>query len=71
MTAGDALLAYTDGIAEARGEGELFGDQRLREAAASSAGGSMEELVTGVHLAAKRFSGGLQDDAVLLALRHR
>jgi hypothetical protein len=71
LAAGDALLAYTDGIAEARGSGELFGDQRLREAAASSAGGSMEELVTGVHLAAKRFSGGLQDDAVLLALRHR
>jgi len=68
---GDTLLAYTDGIAEARGTGELFGAQRLREAAAGAAGGSMEELVTAVHQAARRFSGGLQDDAVLLALRHR
>ena len=71
-TAGDTLLAFTDGLVEARGGGELFGEQRVREAAAQAAvGRSMQELVTAVHLAARRFSGGLQDDAVLLALRHR
>lgn len=68
---GDALLAFTDGLLEARRSGELFGEKRVREAAAKASSGGMQELVTAVHLAAKRFSGGLQDDAVLLALRHR
>ena len=68
---GDALLAFTDGLVEARRSGELFGENRIREAAGQAASGGMQDLVTAVHLAAKRFSGGLQDDAVLLALRHR
>jgi serine phosphatase RsbU (regulator of sigma subunit) len=67
----DALLAFTDGLVEARRSGELFGWDRVREAAAGAAAGGMQDLVTAVHLAAKRFSGGLQDDTVLLALRHR
>ena len=46
--------------AEARRDGELFGAQRLREAAAGAAGGELEELVQAVHQAAWRFSGGLQ-----------
>jgi serine phosphatase RsbU (regulator of sigma subunit) len=68
---GDALLAFTDGLVEARSQGELFGEQRVRETATMAASGDMQDLVTAVHLAAKRFSGGLQDDAVLLALRRR
>ena len=68
---GDTVLAFTDGLVEARRGEELFGERRVREAARQSSPGSMQELVTTVHLAAKRFSGGLQDDAVLLALRHR
>jgi len=71
LAAGDALLAFTDGLVEARRSGELFGEARVREAAAQAAHGGMQDLVTAVHLAAKRFSGGLQDDTVLLALRHR
>jgi serine phosphatase RsbU (regulator of sigma subunit) len=68
---GDALVALTDGIVEARGDGELFGGERVRAAATEAAAGDMQELVTAVHRAARRFSGGLQDDAVVLALRHR
>ena len=68
---GDAVLAFTDGLVEARSQGELFGEHRVREAAARATSGDMQDLVTAVHLAARRFSGGLQDDAVLLALRHR
>ena len=68
---GDALLTFTDGLVEARSQGELFGEQRVCEAAAEATSGDMQDLVAAVHLAAKRFSGGLQDDAVLLALRRR
>ena len=68
---GDAVLAFTDGLVEARSQGELFGEHRIREAATEAASGNMQDLVTAVHLAARRFSGGLQDDAVLLALRRR
>ncbi len=71
LGARDALLAYTDGLVETRRSGEMFGDARLRAAAAEAADGGMEELVAAVHSAAKGFSGGLQDDAVVLALRRR
>lgn len=71
LTPGDAVLAFTDGLVEARRNGELFGEQRVREAAAGAASRGMQDVVAAVHLAASRFSGGLQDDAVLLALRHR
>jgi hypothetical protein len=71
LSTGNGLLAFTDGLVEARRAGELFGEARVREAAAQAAGQGMQELVTSVHQAAKRFAGGLQDDTVLLALRHR
>ena len=68
---GSALLAFTDGVVEARRSGELFGERRVRDAAAEAASAGMQELVTAVHRAAKEFAGALQDDTVLLALRRR
>jgi len=67
---GERLLAYTDGVTEARGaDGELFGDARLL-AAARAAGGSARELVAGVRAAVRAFTAGrpMDDDLTLFAL---
>jgi sigma-B regulation protein RsbU (phosphoserine phosphatase) len=71
---GDAILLYTDGVTEAMNPAqELYGEERLLEMAALSAGqdakGLCEELAAGVH----SFADGAEqsDDITLLVLRYR
>ena len=66
---GDTLLFYTDGVTETPGEGDRFGDARLREAVAR-AGETPDELLAEIERALRDFqSGAALDDRAMLALR--
>ncbi len=67
---GDALVLYTDGVTEARRDGEMFGEERLRGVLSGLAGRPAGDLVDGVERAVVAHHGGpLDDDLALLALR--
>jgi GAF domain-containing protein len=67
---GDVLFAATDGLIEARRDGVLFGDQRMREVLAEH-GRQLrpEELVAAIRREVDAWTPQLDDDLVLLALR--
>jgi GAF domain-containing protein len=70
LAPGDLLLAFTDGLIEARRGTETYGLDRLAglvEDHARTLG--PEDLVRTVHEEVADWSGGLSDDAVALALR--
>jgi serine phosphatase RsbU (regulator of sigma subunit) len=74
MAPGDALIAYTDGITEARTPDQqtMFGRERLVETVgAARAQESLELCANAVHSAVEQFTGSseLQDDQTLLLLR--
>ncbi|HET8820243.1 MAG TPA: GAF domain-containing SpoIIE family protein phosphatase [Thermoleophilaceae bacterium] len=70
LDAGDLVLAYTDGLVEARRAGEMYGAARLAELVAAVAGeSSPQELVRAVHEDVAGWADGISDDAVALALR--
>ena len=62
-------MLYTDGVTEARRDGELFGEERLVEAVADLRGRSAQELADGVRDAALAFAGRLSDDLQVVTLR--
>ena len=68
---GDLMLAFTDGVVEARRGAELFGSERLVRAvtAASAHDGDLDRLVRRVHADVHEWASGLSDDAALLAVR--
>ena len=68
---GDALVLYTDGVAEAPGAEERFGVERLAQALASAGpDASAQALVDAARAALDAFAGGRpRDDVVLLAVR--
>ncbi|MEQ4304798.1 SpoIIE family protein phosphatase [Plantactinospora sp. B6F1] len=68
---GDALVFYTDGVTERRRGRELFGVERLRDAAAPLAGYSAEVLAARLRAAAINFSvESPRDDIAILVLRN-
>ncbi len=70
LDAGDLVLAYTDGLVEARRAGEMYGAGRLAELVAAAAREhSPQELVRTVHEEVAAWADGISDDAVALALR--
>jgi hypothetical protein len=70
---GDVLFAYTDGLSEARREGEMFGAERLAGAVESQRGepGGVDGLLEAVHETARGWAGSLSDDATSLAIRRK
>jgi serine phosphatase RsbU (regulator of sigma subunit) len=70
---GDLLVAYTDGLSEARLGREMLGAERLGEALVAQAreGGGAEAIARGLHAHVRGWAGALSDDAVALALLRR
>jgi GAF domain-containing protein len=70
LAGGDLVFAYTDGLVEARRDGEVYGQERLAAMVARLAGThAPAELVAAMHEEVAAWGDGLDDDAVALALR--
>ena len=68
---GSLLLFYTDGITEARRDGDIFGEDRLVEALGRMRGREVEVVPSLLLEETLGFSGGLlRDDAALLAVNY-
>ncbi len=72
---GDAVLIYTDGLSEARGEGgpeDQFGDDRVAASFGAKAHLGAEEIVQGVLDDVTSFNnGGDRDDRTLVVLKRK
>jgi sigma-B regulation protein RsbU (phosphoserine phosphatase) len=70
---GSVLVAYTDGLSEARREtGEQFGPEGIMAVIEDHHDASAEELAAACIDAASEFTGrGFQDDVTLIVLRRR
>jgi phosphoserine phosphatase RsbU/P len=68
---GAGLMAFTDGLSEARqGGGELFGTDRISRKLSTLRGASPGRVVRELRREAERFAGGaLPDDLCIVALR--
>jgi serine phosphatase RsbU (regulator of sigma subunit) len=71
LGAGDLLIAYTDGLTEARREGRQFGDERLPDLVTTHRTLPADELVALLRSEAEDWAPELDDDMVILALRRR
>jgi serine phosphatase RsbU (regulator of sigma subunit) len=70
LEAGSTVVLYTDGVIEARRDGELYGEARLDEALRRLAGRGAQELAEGVLEECRAFAGGdLGDDCAVVCLR--
>ena len=70
LTLEDYLVLYTDGVTEARRDGELLGERRLLEIVEGLRGRSAQEVTDGVRDAASEFADGrLRDDMQVVVLR--
>ena len=67
---GGAVVLYTDGVVEARRDGELYGAERLDELLARRRNASAAELAGAVVADCRRFAGGeLLDDVAVVVLK--
>jgi PAS domain S-box-containing protein len=73
MEAGSTLLAYTDGITDAQGEGAAgrFGLRRLCDTLGDFRGGSAAEVIEGLSSRLDRFQTGPQADDTAAVAIHR
>lgn len=70
LTAGDSLILYTDGVIEARGDGGLYGLDRLENEIGSHVGAPASDLVANLLGSVSSYDNGLvRDDLAILALR--
>src|SRR5438445_2181887 len=70
LDAGDVLLLYTDGLAEARAGAQLFGEDRIASVLRRDPGQDVDTLCKSLLEAARDFaSSPLSDDVAILAIR--
>lgn len=70
MDEGDVLFLYTDGVAQARGPGHTYFQDRLADELTGLAGLAPEQLVASMRQAMNTFSRGvLVDDVTMLVIR--
>ena len=65
---GDRLLLYTDGITEARRDGEMLGEDRLMALLEGAGSASPEQLASDVADLARRHADHSQDDAAIICI---
>jgi serine phosphatase RsbU (regulator of sigma subunit) len=68
---GDAIVLYTDGLLEARRDGELYGEQRLDAALTANAHLPAQELANTLLADCKAFGGELGDDCAIVVLKRK
>jgi serine phosphatase RsbU (regulator of sigma subunit) len=67
---GDALVFYTDGVIESRGDADILDERRLAELVATCAGAGADAIAAKVEEAAVLSQGGRpRDDIAVLVLR--
>ena len=70
LAPGTTVVLYTDGVIEARRDGELYGEERLDELLRRRAGIGPQELAEAVLADCRSFAGGeLSDDCAVVCLR--
>jgi serine phosphatase RsbU (regulator of sigma subunit) len=69
LTLEDYLVLYTDGVTEARRDGELLGERRLLEIVEELRGRSAQAVAEGVRDAVLAYGGRLRDDLQVVVLR--
>ncbi|HSK47503.1 MAG TPA: SpoIIE family protein phosphatase [Coriobacteriia bacterium] len=70
LEVGDLMVLYTDGLTEARADGELFGETRVCEAIVELAESSLGEIPERLLAATLDFSDNvIKDDVVILAIK--
>jgi serine phosphatase RsbU (regulator of sigma subunit) len=68
---GDAIVLFTDGLLEARRDGELYGEQRLDEALSAHADLSAQQLADALLADCHAYGGELGDDCAIVVLKKR
>jgi serine phosphatase RsbU (regulator of sigma subunit) len=66
---GDAAVLYTDGLPEARLDGELYGEQRLDAALAANVHLPAQDLADAILADCRAFAGELADDCAIVVLK--
>jgi sigma-B regulation protein RsbU (phosphoserine phosphatase) len=70
LAAGDVVVLYTDGVTEARYDGEFFDDDRLRAVIAGAAGLDAQRIADGIVAAALDFQhGDARDDMAVVVVK--
>jgi serine phosphatase RsbU (regulator of sigma subunit) len=71
MSPGDAILLYTDGVTESRGDGPIYGEERLKELLATCAGAGAQQIADRIEADVVAYQPNVPDDIAILALRVR
>ena len=69
VDAGGAIVIYTDGVVEARRDGELYGLERLAQIVASSLELPAAEIAAAAVEDCRSFAGDLADDCALVVIK--
>lgn len=67
---GDSIILYTDGVIEARSDGETFGGERLQAIVAGCLGKTASKIAKEIEKAVLGFAGGpIGDDVAVMVIR--